>query len=159
MILENALHVMVSAEQAWQLLGEEFGEIAEWATPITESSLDGPLETGATRRCRIQGFGPFQASVFTEELVLFDRAARSFRYEARSGLPPLMTHAQNHWTIHETGPESCRITSTAELHVAWWAWPILPLLRFQITRDSKGFMESLRYRLEEGVPLAATMPV
>lgn len=158
MILENEVHVKVPASQAWQLLGEEFGQIAQWAIPITASSLNGPVQVGTTRSCEISGFGPFQASTFTEELVHFDRASQSFRYEARTGLPPLMTHAENHWQVEEAGPESCRVTSRAKLELAWWAWPVTPLLTFQIKRDSKGFMEQLRYRLEEGVPLPATMP-
>ena len=40
MILENEVHVKVPASQAWQLLGEEFGQIAQWAIPITASSLN-----------------------------------------------------------------------------------------------------------------------
>lgn len=159
MVLNNEVEVQVPASQAWQLLGEEFGEIAQWALSITKSSLNGPLQEGVVRSCEISGFGPFQASTITEELVHFDRDTLSFRYQARAGLPPLMAHAENHWQVHETGPQSCRITSQAKLQLAWWAWPMSPLLKLQIKRESQGFLQQLRHRLEEGVPLPTTKPV
>ena len=35
--------VAVPAGQAWALIGEQFGQIADWASPITASVLDRPV--------------------------------------------------------------------------------------------------------------------
>jgi len=40
MQLTADMQIAVSADEAWQVVGTGFGEIARWAAPIVASSLD-----------------------------------------------------------------------------------------------------------------------
>jgi hypothetical protein len=73
------------AEDASAVIGERFGEIAEWAPAITDSVMDGPPAAGRVRTCQVAGFGPIAAGVITERLTEFDPQARSLSYEAAAG--------------------------------------------------------------------------
>ena len=63
--------VRAPAAAAWAVLGERFGQIAEWAAPITASSLEGALGVGAVRTCHIAGFGPVAPGAIRERLIDF----------------------------------------------------------------------------------------
>jgi hypothetical protein len=70
--------VAVPAGTAGELLGERFGQISGWATPIVTSSLDAEVPSaGVTRTCRFVRFGPFPGGVIQERLTAFDPAWRS----------------------------------------------------------------------------------
>jgi hypothetical protein len=74
-----------SAEQAWKVLGEGFGDIAKWSCSLAESSLDGEPGFGAVRTClSARSFGPFEAGIVTEELTEFHPGTRTFAYRATS---------------------------------------------------------------------------
>src|ERR1051326_1086613 len=63
------------AHNAWALIGDQFGEIGQWAAPIVHSSLDSPPGAGAVRTCQIASFGPFRAGSIKERLPQFDSMA------------------------------------------------------------------------------------
>ncbi|MBX2800856.1 MAG: SRPBCC family protein, partial [Myxococcales bacterium] len=73
MEMRRTIEMEASADQAWQVLGERFGDIAQWSSTLATSSLQGTLGVGATRVCQGTGFGPFPPGEVTEELVEFDR--------------------------------------------------------------------------------------
>ncbi len=65
------------AAAAWAVLGERFGDIGEWAAPITASTLDSELGTGSVRTCHVAGFGPVAPGVIRERLIEFEPEHRS----------------------------------------------------------------------------------
>jgi len=86
MQLTAEIRIAVGADEAWQVVGTGFGEIARWAAPIVASSLDpDTVGAGAVRTCHVQGFGPMGAMVVRERLLAFDEAARSLTYEPSRG--------------------------------------------------------------------------
>jgi len=65
--------VQVPASEAWALVGEQFGRIDTWASPIMASFLDRPPRQGAVRTCHVRGFGPLPLGVIRERLLSYDR--------------------------------------------------------------------------------------
>lgn len=145
------IEIDASADEAWQVLGEQFGDIAEWSATLATSHLVGDLGVGATRSCEGTGFGPFPPGVVTEKLTLFDRQARALTYEANTGLPPFVLTAMNRWTIESLGPERCRVHSHATVQLAWWARPLGFLMPWMMRGDMDRFSEEMRHRIERGV--------
>ncbi|TPV94050.1 MAG: SRPBCC family protein [Myxococcales bacterium FL481] len=140
-----------SADQAWQLIGEQFGEIGDWASGLRASSLDRKVAVGAVRTCEINGFGPFPAGTIKEELLEFDPAARKFSYAAKSGMPRMFRSAKNRWSIEALGEDRCRVRSHASVDLHWWALPIAKLAGWGIHSEIERFAEDLRHRIERGV--------
>lgn len=139
------------ASEAWQVLGEQFGAIGEWAVAIRSSSLDGDVAVGTVRTCEIGGFGPVGAGRITEELTELDADAMRFTYAARTGLPRMIQSAVNRWSVQSLGRERCRVRSHASIDVAWWALPLTPWIGWGMRLGVPRFVEELRHRVELGV--------
>ena len=103
MQMRAELVISAPAEDTWVVVGERFGEIDQWASPIIASAMDGPPGTGQVRTCQIAGFGPIGPGVIKERLVHFDPEARSLAYEAVAGMPAFIKHAVNRWSVR-AGP-------------------------------------------------------
>ena len=58
MEMRAELVISASAEDAWAVVGERFGEIGEWASAITKSVMDGQPGVSQMRTCHVSGFGP-----------------------------------------------------------------------------------------------------
>ncbi len=146
------LDVNASASRAWQVLGEEFGDVAGWSATLASSSLNGTLEVGAVRTCMGTGFGPFPPGAVTEELTHFDREKRAFTYVGRDGIPSFVRHAENAWSVVDTGGNTCQVRSEATLEVAWWLRPVAFLMPWMMRSDMRKFTEELRHMIEHGTP-------
>lgn len=72
MKIETTVEIDASASKAWEVFGEKFEDVSDWAESIVKSSLNGPLKQGAVRTCDIKSIGPIAAGQVTEELTHFD---------------------------------------------------------------------------------------
>jgi hypothetical protein len=90
--------ISAPAGDTWRVVGERFGEISEWASPITGSAMDGPPAAGQVRTCHVAGFGPVPPAVISERLLHVDPQARSLSYEAVSGMPGFIRRAVSRWS-------------------------------------------------------------
>ena len=144
-----------SAEQAWSVLGDGFGRIAEWSCGLAESSLDGELAVGAVKTCvSSDSFGPFQAGVVEERLTEFDPDSRTFAYRAISGLPGFIETAGNRWSIHAVDDDNCIVRFDATVKakgVLRIFEPVLgPLMKLMMRSDMKKLTEEMQYRVAHG---------
>lgn len=142
------------ASAAWVVLGEAFGDVADWTSTLRASSLDGPVEVGSTRTCEVEAFGPFAPRRLTEELIEFDERSMRFTYIARSGLPPVIRAAKNRWSVEHTAEGRCRARSHISIDLVWWAAPLAPLMRWSMRSGITEVGRELRDRVEGGVPPA-----
>jgi Polyketide cyclase / dehydrase and lipid transport len=121
MEMRAELVISAPAEDTWVVVGERFGEIGEWASPITKSSMDGPPGAGRVRTCHVAGFGPLPPGVIKERLAHFDPQARSLSYEAAAGMPGIIRRAVNRWLVH-AGPGGA---STVRIHATLTLLPVI----------------------------------
>jgi hypothetical protein len=145
------------AEDAWAVIGERFGEIAEWAPAITDSVMDGPPAAGRVRTCQVAGFGPIAAGVITERLTEFDPQARSLSYEAAAGTPWFIAGALSRWSVHPGPGSACTVRIHATLTLRRAARPLSPALRWRMRADMRRALAGLRHRVETGHPGRATL--
>ena len=140
------------AAAAWAVLGERFGQIGEWAAPITSSGVDGELTVGAIRTCQFSGFGPFKPGVIRERLIEFDTPSMTLAYESVEGMPSFVKSARNRWTVEPRSAASCVVRTHATLELRG----PLRLLQFVVARrlqaDGARVLDELRYQVEHGRP-------
>ncbi len=152
MELEVEVAIDAPAATAWAVIGEQFGRIGEWATPITSSRLDREPGIGAVRDCHIARFGPVKPGVVRERLILFDPAAMSFAYEAVDGMPKFVARAINRWSVEPLDSHRCVVRMRATLELRGWARLFGFLLGPRMQRDGARVLEELRYQAEHGIP-------
>ena len=107
MELRAEVVINAPAQSAWAVVGEQFGEIGQWAAPIECSSLDSPPGRGAIRTCQIIQFGPFRAGTIKERLIEFDPTAMTCTYESAEGMPAFVSKAVNTWSVHTESATRC----------------------------------------------------
>lgn len=134
--------------EVWHVLGERFGDVAEFSSGLRASSIDRPVGVGAVRTCEVPGFGPFAASTLTETLTEFSPEAMRYAYVAGGELPSFVPAARNRWSIEPLGPDRCRARTHASAEVAGWAAPLAPLLASAIRGQVAQFGRDLRHRVE-----------
>ena len=143
MKLTPTIEINAPASEVWELFGDKFADVSEWADSITKSTLDGPLEEGAKRTCDIKGFGPVAAGQVREELTHFDRKSYSLTYLVFAGVPSFMKSIENAWRIEAIDEKRCLVTSEATFVFKWWAIPAIPLMRVPLQRGIKDFTQQL----------------
>lgn len=154
MLIQITLEINAPASITWDVLGERFADVSDWAHSIVKSSLNGSLGEGAVRTCHIKAVGPIAAGQIKEELTHFDRESYALTYVVLSGAPNLMKSIENAWTIDSLGENRCEVTSRATFEMKWWALPLAPLMRMPLNRAVRDFMEQLKHRVEGGLPKA-----
>lgn len=144
--------ISASADDAWVVVGERFGQIGGWASAITQSWMDDPPGAGQVRTCHVAGFGPFAPGVVKERLTRFDPRARSLSYEAAEGMPGFVTHAASRWSV-EPGPGGgCTVKVQATLTLRALVRPLGAALRWWMRADARRTLAELRHRVETGHP-------
>lgn len=156
--MEMRAEVVINApaEDAWVVVGERFGEIAEWASAITGSVMDGPPAVGRMRTCQVAGFGPIAAGVITERLTGFDPQARFLSYEA-AGMPWFIAGAVSRWSVHAGPGSACMVRIHATLALRPAARPLGLVLRWRMRADTRRALAELRRRVEAGHPAQAPL--
>jgi hypothetical protein len=155
MDLRAELVISAPVEDAWDVVGERFGEIGVWASAITESVMDGPPEVGRVRTCQVAGFGPTAPGLIQERLTEFDSQARSLGYEAAAGMPWFISSAVSRWSVHSGPGAGCTVRIHATLTLRPAARALSPVLRWRIRADSRKVLAELRHHVESGLTRAA----
>lgn len=154
MEIHTQMEIKAPATAVWEVFGERFAEVSQWSDAVLESSVDRPLDEGAVRTCKIDGFGPFPPGFVTEELTTFDRTQYLLNYTVTSGTPPILASVVNRWAIEQTS-DGCRIASHATFELNWWAKPLAPFLRGKLTSGLESFVVGLRDYVEMDANAAA----
>ena len=105
--------VAVAADRVWEVVGEGYGDVAEWSSVITHAELQkvGTEWMGAQRTCNTSLGG------FKETVVRFDEERRELAYRVDEGLPPVVVEGVNSWRIEPTGRKASRIHMTLQLEM------------------------------------------
>lgn len=149
--------ISASADDAWKVLGEGYGNISEWSSSLSSSSLEGGLQVGGVRSCESsEGFGPFKAGVVEEKLTVYDPSTRIFEYVAISGIPGFIERVSNRWSIHSVDENNCIVHSDMAMQfrgIARVLAPLIgPLMKLAVKSDLKRFTGELQYRISNGRP-------
>lgn len=112
--------VEASADRAWEVLGERWGDIDEWSSVVAHSEfmpVRGKPDVGAQRTCEIPGTPGFK-----ETVLRYDVRNRTVSYVANEGMPPFVERAENTWSVVPLGPNRSRI----EMHFTGQIRPNTP---------------------------------
>ncbi len=152
MELHAEITINAPAAAVWATIGEQFGDIARWAAPISGSSIDGLPAINAVRSCQIGDIGPIKAGVIKERLRVFDPQAMHFEYEGASGMPGFIERAINRWSVQAIDANSCTVRTYATVQLRGPMRLLAPLMRSQFLRDGQKVLEELKHWMETGTP-------
>ena len=144
MQVKASIDINASADTSWQVFGEDFGGISKWLDAIISSTLDSDLAEGVTRTCNFP-----KDLVIKEKVTHFDPKARTLTYSILSGLPSFMLKVSNKWTIEDIGNNRSRATSVVTAKLAWFAIPLIPMVKIGLGKTLKGTLAQLATAIEK----------
>jgi hypothetical protein len=152
MELRNEIVIDAPASTVWQVLGERFMDIGDWAAPITSSCpvAEARPAVGVARACYVAGFGPVKAGTIIERLTVFNREGMFFEYEALDGMPRFVARAVNRWSAHAIADGRCLVRIHATLTLRGPVALFGCLVKSQMQSGGKRVAEELKYYVEQG---------
>jgi hypothetical protein len=144
--VELRAQVVISApaQSAWAVVGEQFGDIGQWAAPIVRSWVDSQPGPGAVRTCQIANFGPFPAGTIKERLIQFDPNAMAFTYESAEGMPTFVSKAINRWSVQPETATRCVVRTHTTLTLRGPVRLLEMFLRLKLRTDGARVLDELR---------------
>jgi len=143
------------ATEVWHVIAQQFDAIGEWASSIPTSYAApevSPLP-GAEVGARVCATGVRGFKDVHEQFTSYDEEAMRFAYEATTGLPWIVRHAENHWQVRPLDQSRCEVEAQAVVVLRAVPGLILaPLLRIQMNRLGRQTFEELKYYVEQGKP-------
>ena len=134
----------------WRVVADEFGEVAKWASVISENTIEGADDAdgllGAARTCFIPGFG----SSVSERVTVYDEEAGQFAYEVLEGAPPFAGKVTSAWTVTAVDAETTKVVSTITMEIADGT----PQMPVGLTRSA--FAQVIAVTLDDLVPYVET---
>lgn len=143
MKIHTSEELETSASAVWNVLGEQFGDIANWFDGVVKSSMDSAVGVGAVRTCDVKAVGPVPEGKVVEKLTQFDRESRSLTFVITEGVPGFMKLVQNAWTVEDLENGRSRATSVVTVKLSWWALPMAPLIKMQLGKTLRSFVRAL----------------
>jgi carbon monoxide dehydrogenase subunit G len=105
MKVEREIEIEAPAQEVWSLVGEQFNDIANWASFVSESHGNPDLEEGQGRVCQTD-FGPVD-----ETITEFQPKNRSLSHTVEGNSTPFfMRNVLNHWHVKDDGKGRSKVS-------------------------------------------------
>ena len=148
MQIEIAIEINAPISAVWEVFGERFVDIYQWATSVDKSIIDRPVGEGAVRTCDIKKVGPVPAGQVTEKVTLFDSEKYALTYLVMSGVPGFMRRIENAWTFEKLGTDKTRATSLLTVDIAWYMLPMAFVVKQGLKKSVGNFIQELATHVE-----------
>ena len=152
MELTKQVTINASAEKVWKIVGDDFNDVSEWASPVLESHANPNLPPGEKGRvCQVKGAGEVVENVYE-----YDDEQRELAFTLEGGkFPFFMRRIENVWRVEPKGDNQ----SVAEIGVNITLMPVFKQLlsgrlKTALSKQADGFLGELKYFAENDRPKA-----
>ena len=139
--------INASADKVWKIVGTDFNNISEWASPVLESHAIPDLPPGSGRVCNVKGVGKV-----VEALYEYDDERRTLAFTLESEKNPFFFQkVENIWRIEPKGDNQ----SVAHFDVRIKLMPVFAqllswILKKRLGKRAESFVSELKYFAENG---------
>jgi len=153
MQIKRQFTVDTSADTVWEILGQDFGRVADWASGVYVSQ--------GNTSARVLPDAPYSGRVcetvigrFNETITRYDERERVVSYIAKGEkMPFFVKQLSNHWTVTPLSDNQCRVDMCMEASLL----PVFnlimaPMMRMQFIGVIQKTTEELKYFAENNIP-------
>lgn len=149
MYIERQITISCSADEVWASVGQNFGQISDWASGVNSSHMKNPTSElkGNTRVCDVPGMG-----TLVEEIDMADDTSRKLGYTIK-GMPAMVARCYNTMEIRQ------RTSSQADVVITWdiatkgiVGAMMRPMLKMQLGSATDKLLQEMKTYLETGSP-------
>lgn len=153
MQFKRQITIDTSADQVWEVLGNQYDRIAEWASVVHASQAQNnglvPQNAPCSGRICTTEIGSLK-----ETFIYYDEPGKSLSYSARKEKTPFFVkQMSNTWTVTPVGNSKCKVDMCIKISLLpVFNLVMTPMMRIQMGGIGKNLIEELKYFAENGVP-------
>lgn len=149
MYIERQITISRSADEVWASVGQNFGQISDWAAGVTSSHMKNPSGDlkGNTRVCDVPGMG-----TLVEEIDTADHASRKLGYTIK-GMPAMVARCYNTMEIRQRSASQADVVIGWDIATKGVVGAIMrPMLKMQMGSATDKLLEEMKTFIETGSP-------
>lgn len=152
--IKESIEIKTSTEKAWEIIGPNFLNIADWGRGVSKSwnndSLPATFE-GAPAGGRFCDLG--KLGIVNERILHYNDAQKEITYSASSEkLPGFIVGLQNELKVVEIDENTCRVSTNITAELTGIRGLILgALIKNNFTKLLKGFVKDWKVYSETGL--------
>ena len=144
------LSIANPVEEVWEVLGNQFGKIDNWASIVSHSEVSGPAKLpGVDYSIRStktpQGDGQ-------QELTGFNPENHTIAYHSISGTPAIIKQVKAHWSLKENGANSTHLVLDFSAEMKGLGFLLAPVARIKLGKVGDVLLDDFKYYVENGKP-------
>jgi len=150
---KDLIEINTSAERAWEIVGPNFLNIADWGRGVNKSwNNESVLATfeGAPAGGRFCDLGKFGKA--DEQIVHYDQAQKEITWSAKiDKMPSFLVGLQNALKVEGISDNSCRVSTNITADLTGLRGILLGIpLKSNFTKLQKGFLKDWKTYAETG---------
>jgi hypothetical protein len=151
MVINKVLLINRPANEVWEVLGPQFGEIDKWSSLIHKSEVSGEAKlTGVSYSVRNTETtqGPTK-----QELTSFDPNNYTLSYKAIAGIPFFIKNIHAKWSLKEINSKETKLILDMNIETAGLIGMVLtPVVKLKLSKLANELLDDFKYYVENGKP-------
>ena len=144
------LSIAKPIEEVWEILGNQFGEIDNWASIIIHSEVSGPAKLAGVNYS-IRSTKTTQGDT-QQELTGFDPEKHMISYKSISGTPPIIKQVSAHWVLEKRGENNTHLVLDFTAKMKGLGFIITPIAKIKLGKVGDILLDDFKYYVENGKP-------
>ena len=114
-------------EEVWEVLGNQFEQISNWASVIKESKVYGDSKLNGVNYS-IRETNTLNG-ITKQELTSFDPEKYSLSYKSISGTPPIIEEVRAHWNLAKTNSNTTELVMDFTADMKGLGFILVPIVK------------------------------
>ena len=135
-------------EEVWEVLGNQFGQISNWASIISESKVYGESKLNGVNYS-IRETNTIKG-ITKQEITSFEPKKHSLSYKSISGTPPIIKEVRAHWTLAKNDSNTTSLVMDFTADMKGLGFILAPIVKKKLGKIGDDLLEELKYYVENG---------
>jgi uncharacterized membrane protein len=137
-------------DDVWEVLGNQFGQISNWASIIRESKVYGEATLNGLN-FSIRETNTL-SGITKQEITYFNPENYSLSYKSISGTPPIIKEVRAQWNLtkKDSNVTDLELDFTADMKGIGFI--LAPIAKIKLSKVGEELLDDLKYYLENGKP-------
>ena len=137
-------------EEVWEVLGNQFGQISNWASLIKESKVYGDSKLSGVNYS-IRETNTLKG-ITKQEITSFEPVKHSLSYKSISGTPPIIKEVRAHWSLKKNESNNTMLVMDFTADMKGLGFILVPIVKKKLSKIGDELLEELKYYLENEKP-------
>jgi uncharacterized membrane protein len=135
-------------EEVWEVLGNQFGQISNWASLIKQSKVYGDSKLNGVNYS-IRETNTLKG-ITKQEITSFEPEKHSLSYKSISGTPAIIKEVRAHWSLVKNDSNSTKLVMDFTADMKGLGFILAPIVKMKLSKIGDQLLEELKYYLENG---------